>query len=295
MERWMERFVTFELSKTEVYDGDSSLSMRCNVSNHQHLTRVEISSRLGTIVNITQQSTYINRTGLVVSQGAFVKENNASVKIVFTYNLTCNDSGMYDCKAIGNTTTSSSINLNILSVPSIPTLTLSPWIVENQITLGDRMFRCEGMVGRPASQIFVEANVSGVFERYDFPSVINNTEVGCNTKQSYQFFYTFNMSWHGRNINCAVRNAKTNATIRSQPKPIEVVPGNYCASSGDDKLYPHPYECNKFIRCNQYTIIGIYECGSSLCFGVNQTFTEGCIYCNQKELMCLNGSRKPGN
>ncbi|KAK3601885.1 hypothetical protein CHS0354_041818 [Potamilus streckersoni] len=282
--------VTFESSKREVYIGDSDLSMTCNVSKHQHLTRVEISSRLGNIANITQQLPYKYKTGVVVSDGSFVKENNASVKITFAYNLTCNDDGKYDCKAIGNTTVSSSINLTILSKPNIPTLTLSPWIVENQTTLSDRMFRCEGMVGKPVSQMFVEANISGSFEQYNFPSVINNTEFNCSTKQNYQFSYAFDMSWHGRSIRCT-----TSLNISSDPKTIEVVPANYCVNmgTGDDKFYPHPYECGKYIRCYQYKIIGIAECGSDLCFGVNQTLTGQCTYCTDKYLMCLKGSRKP--
>ncbi|KAK3601886.1 hypothetical protein CHS0354_041819 [Potamilus streckersoni] len=289
--------ISFEPSKREAYIGDNEFSMTCNVSSHQYLRRVEIyyeSATLGTkeiIANVEPQSTVTYRKGIILSEAAFM-EDNANVTIGFTYNLTCNDDGMYHCIAVGTAIFISSIKLIISSEPKAPTLTLSPWIEENKPIFADRMFRCDGMVGKPEGLVFVEANISGSFERYHFPSVIENTEVNCNTKQSYQFYYTFNMSWLGRDIRCAVKNAKTNEIIRSPPKTIEVVRENYCVGKGDYEYYPHPYECTKYIGCNQGKIVAISFCGPGLCWGVNQTI--GCTYCHNQsgDLTCLPGARK---
>ncbi|KAL3876709.1 hypothetical protein ACJMK2_034511 [Sinanodonta woodiana] len=286
--------VTFEPSKRESYIGDNDFSMTCKVSSHQDLRRVEIyfeSSSLGTkeiIATVEPQSNVIYMEGIILSQAAVMKDN-ANVTVRFIYNLTCNDDGIYHCKAVGAANFTSSITLTMSSEPEAPTLNLSPWIEENKTTFADRMFRCAGMVGRPEGLMFVEANISGSFQRYDFPSVINNTQFNCNTNQIYQFYYTFNMSWHGRDIRCAVQNAKTNKTIKSQSKTIEVVSENYCVGKG--AFYPHPYECTKYIGCKDDKISAINLCGPSLCFGINQT--TACTYCNNqdKDLTCLPGAR----
>ncbi|KAK3601889.1 hypothetical protein CHS0354_041823 [Potamilus streckersoni] len=286
--------VTFEPSKREVYIGESNFSMTCNVKNHQQLTGVELyheSARVGTkelIASVTKQSQVTHRDGIAL-QLVYFAFDNASVKIEFTNNLTCNDDGKYHCEAIGSAIFTSSINLNISSEPNVPTLILSPWIVENETTKADRMFRCEGLVGRPASNMSVEANISGSFKRYHFPAVITNTQVDCNTKQNYQFYYAFNMSWHGRDLRCAVTNLRTNEAIWSPPKTIKVVRENYCVAKGDNKRFPHPYECTKYILCNRDKIF-IHDCNPSLCWGVNQT--SGCTYCDNSlgDLLCLSGA-----
>ncbi|KAL3876711.1 hypothetical protein ACJMK2_034513 [Sinanodonta woodiana] len=288
--------VTFEPSKREAYIGDNDLSMTCKVSSHQDLRRVEIyfeSSRLGTkeiIATVEPQYNVTYMKGIILSKAAFTKDN-ANVTIVFTYNLTCNDDGIYHCKAVGAANFTYSITLTMSSVPEDPILTLSPWIQENKPTLADRMFRCAGTVGRPEGLMFVEANISGLFQRYDFPSVINNTQVNCTINQNYQFYYTFNMSWHGRDIRCAVKNARNNQTKWSLPKAIEVVSENYCVGKGDNRFYPHPYECTKYVGCSQDKIIAITYCGLNLCWGVKEI--TGCTYCHNQtgNLFCFPGAR----
>ncbi|KAK3601891.1 hypothetical protein CHS0354_041825 [Potamilus streckersoni] len=288
--------VKFEPSKRDVYIGDSDLSMTCNISNHQQLTRIELyqeSAREGKrelIANITKQLQLKFRDGIDL-QTAVIMADYATVKIRFTNSLTCNDDGMYYCVVIGSATFTASINLSIFSEPNDLTLILSPWIVENESTKADRMFRCEGMVGRPASNMFVEANISGSFKRHDFPAVITNTQVNCTTNQNYQFYYAFNMSWNGQNIRCAVTNLRNNITTWSLPKTIEVVRESYCAGKRDN-YYPHPYECTKFIWCIKEKIIAISYCGAGLCFGMNQT--TACTYCNNEfeDLICLQNARK---
>ncbi|KAK3601887.1 hypothetical protein CHS0354_041821 [Potamilus streckersoni] len=154
------------------------------------------------------------------------------------------------------------------------------------------MFRCEGLVGKPASQMFVEANISGLFQEYHFPTIPsenNATEIQCNTRQLYQFYDTFNMSWNGSAIRCAVKNARTNEIMRSSLHILKVISENYCVGKGNN-LYPHPYECQKFIRCEASQVYAVFACGSNQCFGVNEIIAGGCTFCNDPNLICYPGA-----
>jgi len=127
-----------------------------------------------------------------------------------------------------------------LGLPDVPTLTISPQIIENQGTWGDRAFICEGEAGSPLARMVIESTFGGAFQPF-LTKETNHTEIAWinvdaseETSCGYNFKYQFalhkaELSMNLKRFRCVIHPADglldAESTV-SEEGVIKVVPGN---------------------------------------------------------------------
>ncbi|KAK3605362.1 hypothetical protein CHS0354_040952 [Potamilus streckersoni] len=163
---------------------------------------------------------------------------------------------------------------------------MSKIIVENRYMLAEYPLICEGEVGEPGGNIFVEMYTYGSYTQYEYYNVSKETSLSeetCSMYMKLKFAVPGNMSLALNNT--AMRCVATNNFIlshnlappASQPKRLYVVPDTYCQGLTNGN-YKHPYECTMFIECRDKWVIP--DTCRTLCTHVDGVGIISCQNCS---------------
>ncbi|XP_052218702.1 uncharacterized protein LOC127836255 [Dreissena polymorpha] len=199
-------------------------------------------------------------------------------------NVSCNDSGEYTCSLQQNPEAKAVTTLNIERLPEEPRLTMSREIIHNKFTLGDRPFICEGQLGVPAGNLFIESDFQDEFK--PFLDINNrNNSIGfifkeetianaCGTYQKLYFaFHKADFTMNLRKFRCSIKPSESlaNQNVKlSGVGTIKVVPDTWCQNVTSESIIEHPYLCHVGVSCDaKGAILGVpLGCKETQCFNV---------------------------
>ncbi|KAK3605366.1 hypothetical protein CHS0354_040956 [Potamilus streckersoni] len=234
---------------------------------------------------ISKQATLIV-SGIHIST---VKMSSSDYLLVLAIDsVSCEDRGAYFCK-VGDR--QALARLIIWQKPDIPKFTVSKIIVEKRYMLAEHPLICEGEVGGPDGNIFVETYTNGSYNQYQYYPISRNISVSedtCSTYLTLKFAVPgyVSLALNNTAMRCVATNNITLVQNMSKPasqtKRLYVVPATYCNGLINGN-YRHPYECTMFIECSAEWVIA--DTCKTLCAHVEGMGKISCQNCSSVDCM----------